>query len=111
MTHELKTRVTVDGNEAAASVAHRMREVIAIYPITPTSNMGELADEWSSQDRKNFWGNVPEVIEMQSEAAAGAVRGALQAVMPSAAYVRAARSFALLYSTQGIFWRFATAAA
>ena len=80
MTHELKTRITVDGNEAAASVAHRMSEVLAIYPITPSSNMGELADEWSSQGRKNLWGNVPEVIEMQSEAgAAGAVHGALQA--------------------------------
>src|SRR5579862_5712308 len=80
MTHEHKTRITVDGNEAAASVAHRMSEVIAIYPITPSSNMGELADEWSSQGRKNLWGNVPEVVEMQSEAgAAGAVHGALQA--------------------------------
>jgi pyruvate-ferredoxin/flavodoxin oxidoreductase len=76
----MKTRITVDGNEAAASVAHRMSEVMAIYPITPSSNMGELADEWSSQGRKNLWGNVPEVIEMQSEAgAAGAVHGALQA--------------------------------
>ena len=59
MTHELKTRITVDGNEAAASVAHRISEAIAIYPITPSSNMGELADEWSSQGRKNLWGNVP----------------------------------------------------
>src|SRR6476619_3995833 len=80
MTHERKTRITVDGNEAAASVAHRMSEVIAIYPITPSSNMGELADEWSSQGKKNLWGNVPDVIEMQSEAgAAGAVHGALKA--------------------------------
>src|SRR5215212_8453202 len=72
--------MTVDGNEAAASVAHRVSEVIAIYPITPSSAMGELADEWSNQGRRNLWGNIPEVIEMQSEAgAAGAVHGALQA--------------------------------
>src|SRR5690349_14580476 len=75
-----RKKITIDGNEAAASVAHRMSEVIAIYPITPSSNMGELADEWSSQGKKNLWGNVPDVIEMQSEAgAAGAVHGALQA--------------------------------
>jgi len=54
MTHELKTRITVDGNEAAASVAHRISEAIAIYPITPSSNMGELADEWSSQAGRTF---------------------------------------------------------
>jgi pyruvate-ferredoxin/flavodoxin oxidoreductase len=72
--------ITVDGNEAVASVAHRMSEVIAIYPITPSSAMGELADEWSSHGRPNLWGQVPEVVEMQSEAgAAGAVHGALQA--------------------------------
>ena len=76
----LKTWMTVDGNEAAASVAHRASEVIAIYPITPSSAMGELADEWSSQGKKNLWGVVPDVIEMQSEGgAAGAVHGALQA--------------------------------
>ena len=73
-------RVTVDGNEAVASVAHRVSEVIAIYPITPSSSMGELADEWSSHGRPNIWGNVPDVVEMQSEGgAAGAVHGALQA--------------------------------
>ena len=72
--------ITVDGNEAAASVAHRVSEVIAIYPITPSSTMGELSDEWSNQGRRNVWGNVPDVVEMQSEAgAAGAVHGALQA--------------------------------
>ena len=72
--------VTVDGNEAAASVAHRASEVIAIYPITPSSTMGELADEWSAEGRKNLWGMVPNVVEMQSEGgAAGAVHGALQA--------------------------------
>ena len=72
--------ITVDGNEAAASVAHRTNEVIAIYPITPSSSMGELADEWSSKGRTNIWGQVPTVMEMQSEGgAAGAVHGALQA--------------------------------
>jgi pyruvate-ferredoxin/flavodoxin oxidoreductase len=72
--------ITVDGNEAAASVAHRTNEVIAIYPITPSSAMGELSDEWSAARRPNVWGKVPEVIEMQSEGgAAGAVHGALQA--------------------------------
>jgi pyruvate-ferredoxin/flavodoxin oxidoreductase len=71
--------VTIDGNEAAAYVAHKLNEVIAIYPITPSSNMGEWADEWSSQGRKNLWGTVPSVTEMQSEGgAAGAVHGALQ---------------------------------
>ena len=75
-----RPRVIFDGNEAAASVAHRASEVIAIYPITPSSTMGELADEWSAAGNKNLWGTVPEVIEMQSEAgAAGAVHGALQA--------------------------------
>ena len=72
--------VTVDGNEAAASVAYRASEVIAIYPITPSSTMGELADEWSARRQPNLWGTVPEVVEMQSEGgAAGAVHGALQA--------------------------------
>jgi pyruvate-ferredoxin/flavodoxin oxidoreductase len=75
-----KNTVMIDGNEAAASVAHRASEVIAIYPITPSSNMGELADEWSAEGRKNLWGMVPTVVEMQSEGgAAGAVHGALQA--------------------------------
>ena len=71
--------VTIDGNEATASVAHRLNEVIAIYPITPSSNMGEFADEWSAKHQPNLWGTVPLVIEMQSEGgAAGAVHGALQ---------------------------------
>src|SRR5512134_948999 len=71
--------VTIDGNEAAAYVAHKLNEVIAIYPITPSSNMGEWADEWSAQGRKNLWGTIPSVTEMQSEGgAAGAVHGALQ---------------------------------
>ena len=73
------TRVTVDGNEAAASVAYRLNEVCCIYPITPSSPMAELADEWSSQGRPNLWGSVPSVMEMQSEGgAAGALHGALQ---------------------------------
>ncbi|TWU29753.1 pyruvate:ferredoxin (flavodoxin) oxidoreductase [Bythopirellula polymerisocia] len=71
---------TVDGNEAAALIAHSTNEVIAIYPITPASPMGEYCDTWSSFGRRNIYGTVPEVIEMQSEAgAAGAVHGALQA--------------------------------
>ena len=69
--------ITIDANEAVASVAHRVNEVIAIYPITPASPMGELSDEYSAAGRKNLWGLVPTVIEMQSEAgAAGAVHGA-----------------------------------
>ncbi len=73
------TRVTLDGNEAAASVAFRLNEVIAIYPITPSSPMGEWADQWSSEIKTNIWGSVPKVIEMQSEGgAAGALHGALQ---------------------------------
>ena len=72
-------RACIDGNEAAARVAHRLAEVIAIYPITPASPMGELADTWSVQGRPNLWGVVPEIVEMQSEAgAAGALHGALQ---------------------------------
>ncbi|GAB4504196.1 MAG: pyruvate:ferredoxin (flavodoxin) oxidoreductase [Anaerolineales bacterium] len=71
--------ITIDGNEATASVAHRLNEVIAIYPITPSSTMGEFADEWSAKGKKNLWGTVPLVVEMQSEGgAAGAVHGALQ---------------------------------
>jgi pyruvate-ferredoxin/flavodoxin oxidoreductase len=78
---EVRTRrtLTVDGNEAVASVAHRTNEVIAIYPITPSSGMGEWADQWSSEGKPNIWGTTPLVIEMQSEGgAAGAVHGALQ---------------------------------
>jgi pyruvate-ferredoxin/flavodoxin oxidoreductase len=72
--------VTIDGNEAAAYVAHQINEVIAIYPITPSSNMGEWADQWSAEGKTNIWGTVPTVIEMQSEGgAAGAIHGALQA--------------------------------
>ena len=70
----------IDGNEAVATIAHLLSEVIAIYPITPASPMGEHADDWSAAGRTNLWNTVPEVIEMQSEAgAAGAIHGALQA--------------------------------
>lgn len=74
-----KLIATIDGNEAAAYVAYRVNEVCAIYPITPSSTMAELADEWAAKGTKNIWGNVPDVIEMQSEGgAAGTVHGALQ---------------------------------
>ncbi len=79
MHHNAQT-LTIDGNQAAATIAHKLSEVIAIYPITPSSPMGEWADEWSSRGQTNLWGAVPQVIEMQSEAgAAGAIHGALQA--------------------------------
>jgi len=71
--------LTIDGNQAAAIIAHKLNEVIAIYPITPASPMGEWSDEWSARGQKNLWGTVPHVIEMQSEAgAAGTIHGALQ---------------------------------
>jgi pyruvate-ferredoxin/flavodoxin oxidoreductase len=72
-------KITIDGNEAAARMAFLTNEVIAIYPITPASPMGELADKWSSDGRKNLWGTTPGIVEMQSEGgAAGAIHGALQ---------------------------------
>ena len=72
--------VTIDGNTAAAHVAHATNEVIAIYPITPSSVMGEISDVKSAMGEKNIWGNVPSVVEMQSEGgASGAVHGALHA--------------------------------
>src|SRR5436309_6872428 len=74
-----RTWVTVEGNEAVANVAHTLSEVIAIYPITPSTPMGELADAWSATGRVNLWGTVPSVAEMQSEGgAAGAIHGAIQ---------------------------------
>ena len=74
------TRATIDGNEAAVWVAYRLNEVCCIYPITPSSPMAELADEWSSHHLPNVWGTVPTIVEMQSEGgAAGALHGALQA--------------------------------
>src|SRR5260370_40412150 len=73
-------RVTLDGNEAVAHIAYQASEVIAISPITPSSPMGEWADQWAAEKRPNLWGTVPLVTEMQSEGgAAGAVHGALQA--------------------------------
>lgn len=76
----MPNKITIDANEAVARVAYRVNEVIAIYPITPSSGMGEFADAWSAQNIKNIWGTVPLVAEMQSEGgAAGAVHGALQA--------------------------------
>ncbi|MEW6195686.1 MAG: pyruvate:ferredoxin (flavodoxin) oxidoreductase [Bacteroidota bacterium] len=75
-----RRKITIDGNEAAAHVAYRVSEVIAIYPITPSSTMGELSDAWAAKRIKNIWGTVPNVTEMQSEGgAAGAVHGSLQA--------------------------------
>src|SRR2546423_370630 len=74
-----RQHVTIDGNEAAAYIAYKTNEVIAIYPITPSSNMGESADAWSATGEKNIWGMTPIVREMQSEGgAAGAVHGTLQ---------------------------------
>ncbi|PID84899.1 MAG: pyruvate:ferredoxin (flavodoxin) oxidoreductase [Chloroflexi bacterium] len=74
-----KQMITIDGNEAAARVAHKVNEVIAIYPITPSSPMGEFADQWSAEGKENIWGSVPLVVEMQAEGgAAGAVHGSLQ---------------------------------
>ena len=74
-----KQQVTIDGNEAAAYVAYKTNEVIAIYPITPSSAMGEFSDAWSASEEKNIWGMTPFVREMQSEGgAAGAVHGTLQ---------------------------------
>ena len=76
----MASRTTIDGNTAVAHIAYRVNEVCAIYPITPSSTMAELADEWSSGGQPNLWGNVPVVQEMQSEGgAAGTVHGALQA--------------------------------
>jgi pyruvate-ferredoxin/flavodoxin oxidoreductase len=74
-----RASVTIDGNEAAARVAYQLNEVIAIYPITPSSAMGEWADQWAAERRPNFWGTVPAVVELESEGgAAGALHGALQ---------------------------------
>ena len=82
-----KRFVTIDGNEATASVAFRVSEVCAIYPITPASPMGEMPDEWAAQGKKNIWGQIPDVVEMQSEGgASGAVHGATQAGALSATF-------------------------
>src|SRR5438552_12163734 len=75
----MRTVKTIDGNEAVARVAYALNEVIAIYPITPASTMGEWADAWAAEGTRNLWGTVPSVVEMQSEGgAAGRVHGALQ---------------------------------
>jgi len=75
-----KNMIAVDGNEATALVAHKVSEVVAIYPITPSTPMAEHCDAWSAQGKKNIWGQVPRVVELQSEGgAAGAVHGSLQA--------------------------------
>ena len=75
----MREKITLDGNEATAKIAYKLSEVVAIYPITPSSAMGEFADEWSAYKQPNLWGTIPLVIEMQSEGgAAGAVHGALQ---------------------------------
>ncbi|HEY9174767.1 MAG TPA: pyruvate:ferredoxin (flavodoxin) oxidoreductase, partial [Verrucomicrobiae bacterium] len=74
-----KTYLTVDGNEAVAYVSYRLNEVMAIYPITPSSPMGEWCDQWAAEGKRNLWGTIPSVVEMQSEGgAAGALHGALQ---------------------------------
>ncbi len=78
-THNGAARRSMDGNEAAAIVAYRLSETIALYPITPSTPMGELSDEWVSKGKGNLWGHVPKVVEMQSEAgAAGTIHGMLQ---------------------------------
>src|ERR1035438_4430886 len=75
---KIEKNVIIDGNEAAAYIAYKTNEICAIYPITPSSPMSELADVWSSESSKNIWGNIPKVIEMQSEGGvAGAIHGAL----------------------------------
>src|SRR3989304_6264348 len=82
-----RPKVTIDGNEAVADVAYQVNEVIAIYPITPSSAMGEWADRGAAGGRTNIWGTVPRVVEMQSEGgAAGAVHGALQAGSPTTTF-------------------------
>src|SRR4030042_630725 len=80
----MRKMVMIDGNEAAAYAAHKTNEVCAIYPITPSSTMGEWADEWSAAGRENLWGTVPAVVEMQSEAGAvAALHGAQGATLRS----------------------------
>ena len=82
-------KVTLDGNTAVGRVAHALSEVISIYPITPSSPMGEVADDLSAKGEKNIWGTVPTVVEMQSEAgAAGAVHGALTAGALSSTFTK-----------------------
>jgi pyruvate-ferredoxin/flavodoxin oxidoreductase len=77
--------VTLDGNEAAARVAYKLSDVIAIYPITPSSTMGEWADQWAAQGAPNLWSTVPTVAELQSE---GGAAGALHGALPTAPWAR-----------------------
>jgi pyruvate-ferredoxin/flavodoxin oxidoreductase len=70
-----REKITIDASEAVASVAYRLAEVVAIYPITPSSNMGEYADAWAAAGKKNLWGTIPSVMEMQSEGGAAGARG------------------------------------
>jgi pyruvate-ferredoxin/flavodoxin oxidoreductase len=78
-TMSTRAKLTLDGNEAVAHVAYRLNEIMAIYPITPSSPMAEFCDQWASENRKNLWGTIPSIIELQSEGgAAGSVHGALQ---------------------------------
>lgn len=78
MSNLTSSHVTTDANSAVASVAYRLNEIIAIYPITPSSSMAEQADIWAANQRKNIWQDTPQIIEMQSEAGAIAtVHGAL----------------------------------
>ena len=94
--------VILDGNEAVASVAYRLSEVITIYPITPASTMGEWADQWKEEGRKNIWGTVPSVAELQSEGgAAGAMHGALQSGAFSTTFTA---SQGLLLMIEGLVW-------
>ncbi len=88
-------RETMDGNEAAARVAHAFSEVIAVYPITPSSAMAESCDAWSAAGRTNLWGGVPQVVEMQSEAgAAGALHGAVTKGVLGTTFTASTRPFA-----------------
>ena len=79
-SHKMKSDITIiNGNQAAAHIAHKVNECCVIYPITPASEMSELAEEWTAEGRKNIFGGIPEVIEMQSEAGvAGAMHGVIQ---------------------------------
>jgi pyruvate-ferredoxin/flavodoxin oxidoreductase len=87
MNKSEKKYLTIDGNEAVAKVAYKLTNLNTIYPITPSSTMAELADEWASKGKLNLWGDIPTIIEMQSEAGAcGALHGAIQAGALGATY-------------------------
>ena len=98
-----RIQTTIDGNEAAAYVAHKTNEVIAIYPITPSSPMGEWADQWSAQGITNIWGTIPDVVEMQSEGgAAGAVHGALQTGSLTTTFTASQGLYAIRMRAKGV---------